>query len=237
MRPCLEIWHKPNRNRDGKPSSLLQKALGIGRKPSFEEQTIADVKRAMSSPKMQERTMLARTVCELSSAMRQMEAHFFREMSSPKMRKRLRRKQEMSGLAERVLGKRRPLSPAGLAPLSANTCAKGRPGDARLLLQADGQPGGDRPSDDYREDIAEIVHCLGLGSETTLYALRHSSIVRQLLRGVPNRIIAATHDTSVAAIEKHYSKCIADHSDDLSRAALLDHKRPGGNNIVSIAGR
>ena len=128
-----------------------------------------------------------------------------------------------------------PITPALAAKLKL--AAKGRPGDAPLLLQADGQPWGDRPSDDYREDIAEIVQGLGLGSETTLYALRHSSIVRQLLRGVPIRIIAATHDTSVAAIEKHYSKYIADHSDDLSRAALLDHKPPGGDNIVSIAGR
>jgi integrase len=128
-----------------------------------------------------------------------------------------------------------PITPALAAKLKL--AAKDRPGDAPLLLQADGQPWGDRPSDDYREDIAEIVQGLGLGSETTLYALRHSSIVRQLLRGVPIRIIAATHDTSVAAIEKHYSKYIADHSDDLSRAALLDHKPPGGDNIVSIAGR
>ena len=34
-RPRLEIWHKPNRNRDGEPSSLLQKALGIGRVSKF----------------------------------------------------------------------------------------------------------------------------------------------------------------------------------------------------------
>ena len=128
-----------------------------------------------------------------------------------------------------------PITPALAAKLKV--AAKGRPGDAPLLLQADGQPWGDRPSNDYREDIAEIVQGLGLGSETTLYALRHSSIVRELLRGVPIRIIAATHDTSVAAIEKHYSKYIADHSDDLSRAALLDHKPPGSDNIVSIAGR
>ena len=39
----------------------------------------------------------------------------------------------------------------------------------------------------------------------TIYALRHTSIVRQLLGGVPTRVVAAGHDTSVAMIERHYS--------------------------------
>lgn len=56
----------------------------------------------------------------------------------------------------------------------------------------------------------------------TLYALRHSSIVRQILRGVPVRVIAVMHDTSVAMIEKNYSKFLADHSDAIARAALFE---------------
>ena len=59
----------------------------------------------------------------------------------------------------------------------------------------------------------------------TLYALRHSSIVRALLRHVPIRVVAASHDTSVAQIERCYSKHITDHSDDVSRAALLEISR------------
>jgi hypothetical protein len=39
-----------------------------------------------------------------------------------------------------------------------------------------------------------------------MYALRHSSIVRQLLAGVPVRIVAAGHDTSVKMIEHTYSR-------------------------------
>ena len=35
-----------------------------------------------------------------------------------------------------------------------------------------------------------------------MYALRHSSIVRQLLANVPIRVIAAGHDTSVAMMMK-----------------------------------
>jgi hypothetical protein len=55
-----------------------------------------------------------------------------------------------------------------------------------------------------------------------MYALRHSNIVRQLLGGVPIRIVAANHDTSVGMIERTYSKYIGDHSDALTRGALLD---------------
>jgi hypothetical protein len=56
----------------------------------------------------------------------------------------------------------------------------------------------------------------------TIYALRHSSIVRQILRGVPIRVVAVLHDTSVEMIEKNYSKYLADHSDTVVRAALID---------------
>ena len=99
--------------------------------------------------------------------------------------------------------------------------AKGRPPDAPLLLQSDGSSWGSEPSRNYREAVSEIVKAIGLGSETTLYALRHSSIVRQLLAHVPIRIIASTHDTSVAMIERFYSRFIADHSDEHTRRALL----------------
>jgi hypothetical protein len=100
--------------------------------------------------------------------------------------------------------------------------AKGRPSDAPLLLQGNGLPWGG--SDDYREDVAGIMQALKLDAKATLYALRHSSIVRQLLRGLPIRLVAASHDTSVQQVETTYSKYITDHSDDISRAALLHHE-------------
>jgi integrase len=72
-------------------------------------------------------------------------------------------------------------------------------------------------------------------AEVTLAALRHSSIVRQLLGNVPIRVVAALHDTSVAMIEKTYSKFIADHSDALARPALLDVSTPAAaDNVVPI---
>jgi integrase len=68
-----------------------------------------------------------------------------------------------------------------------------------------------------------IVEGLGLSPEVTPYALRHSSIVRQLLRGVPTRVVAAHHDTSVTMIERNYSRfIIGDPSDALTRATLID---------------
>ncbi len=68
-----------------------------------------------------------------------------------------------------------------------------------------------------------VVERFGLGPEVSPYALRHSSIVRQLLKGVPVRVVAAHHDTSVAMIEKNYSRyIIGDPSEALTRATLLD---------------
>lgn len=118
--------------------------------------------------------------------------------------------------------------------LELKAAAKGRAPDAPLLLQANGEPWGDRPSDNYREDIREVVTAIGEDPDTvSLYALRHSSIVRALLLNVPVRIVAASHDTSVAAIEKHYSKFILEHSDDISRRALLHHEN--ADNIMAMA--
>ncbi|MCA1512680.1 site-specific integrase [Bradyrhizobium sp. NBAIM01] len=68
-----------------------------------------------------------------------------------------------------------------------------------------------------------VVQRLELEPEVTPYALRHSSIVRQLLKGVPTRVVAAHHDTSVVMIEKNYSRhIIGDPSDAVTRATLLD---------------
>jgi hypothetical protein len=83
----------------------------------------------------------------------------------------------------------------------------------------------------------EVVERLGL--DATPYALRHSSIVRMLLNGVPVRVVASHHDTSVAMIEKHYSRYITgDPSDALTRRTLIDFTAPPpGDNVVPITGR
>ena len=54
----------------------------------------------------------------------------------------------------------------------------------------------------------------GLPPTTIPYALRHSSILRGLRFGLPIRLVAAVHDTSVAMIERHYSRWITEGLDD-----------------------
>jgi integrase len=53
------------------------------------------------------------------------------------------------------------------------------------------------------------------------YALRHSSIVRGLREGLPIRLVAAVHDTSVAMIERHYARWIADGLEELAARAVI----------------
>jgi integrase len=115
--------------------------------------------------------------------------------------------------------------------------AKGRSSGDRLLLQSDGQPWGERPSENYRDDMREVIAGLGLDTDkVTLYALRHSSIVRWLLKGINTRVVASAHDTSVAMIEKHYSRYIGDHiPEEMARRAMLHLPAAGGaDNVVAL---
>jgi integrase len=113
--------------------------------------------------------------------------------------------------------------------------AAGRPHDAPLLLWRDDRGWGVDPSANYRADFRAIVAEVGLDpDEVSAYALRHSSICRQLMANVPVRVVAIAHDTSVTQIEAHYSKYISDHSDQLSRRALLQLDAPRGGNVFSI---
>jgi len=43
------------------------------------------------------------------------------------------------------------------------------------------------------------------------------------------------HDTSTKMIEKHYAKYITEHSDDISRHALLHHEPPAADNVAALA--
>jgi integrase len=61
----------------------------------------------------------------------------------------------------------------------------------------------------------------GLPPTTIPYALRHSSIVRGLRLGLPIRLVAALHDTSVVMIERHYSRWITEGLDELAARAVV----------------
>jgi integrase len=96
---------------------------------------------------------------------------------------------------------------------------KGRSGV--LLKRADGTPWGEvNLPTHFARAMAMAGVAFNNPAKVTMYALRHTSIVRQLLANVPVRVVAALHDTSVVMIERNYSKYIADHADELARPTL-----------------
>ena len=115
---------------------------------------------------------------------------------------------------------RRPVPiPAWLAT-RLRAAARGRPGNEPMLVKPDGTTWG---RTDHSARFARTAKRAGLDpAEVTIYALRHSSIVRQLLASVPVRVIAVNHDTSITMIERTYSRHIGDHADALARRALLE---------------
>ena len=136
------------------------------------------------------------------------------------------------GRRKKSTEKRPILIPTSLAA-KLFAAAAGRRGNAPLLVNGDGQP--------WRRNcqvkwFPRIAKAAGFDpAEVVLYSLRHSSIVRQLLGAVPVRIVAVGHDTSVAMIERTYSRYILDHSDALVRRALLDiDATPAAGNVVRI---
>ena len=111
-----------------------------------------------------------------------------------------------------------PIPPTLVAKLQA--AAAGRPADAPLLQRPDGAAWHSGHSDHSRP----FERALAAASlpKVVPYAMRHSSITRALLRGVPVRVVADQHDTSVGMLERNYAKYIGDHSDAVIRAAQID---------------
>ena len=119
--------------------------------------------------------------------------------------------------------RRRPVPiPKSLA-VRLRRAAGDRVDDARLLGRSNGRPW---LRSSHTRLFADLRAPANLAAEVSLYALRHSSIVRHLLAGVPIRVVAVNHDTSVGMIEKTYSEYIADHSDGTACRALLDLAAP-----------
>jgi integrase len=123
--------------------------------------------------------------------------------------------------------------PADLAARLAEL-ARERPAKAPLLVKLTGEPW--RKSDHTRL-FARAVKDAGLEEGITFYGLRHTSIARALLAGVPVRVVAANHDTSVAMIEKTYSRYIGEHSDTIARRGMLDLTEPPAANVVPLRER
>lgn len=100
--------------------------------------------------------------------------------------------------------------------------------NAPLLTRGDGSA-WDPTSQELWALFGEVARRTGI--DATAYSLRHSSIVRSLLAGVPARVVASAHDTSTVILERVYSAFILDHADTVARRGLLDTDTPpdGGN--------
>ncbi len=135
----------------------------------------------------------------------------------------------MKGRGQKQFTRRPVPITLGLAA-KLHQAGQGRPPRSHLLLTGAGRLW--TKSMHFRPFAAAVARAelteaeltlLGLTAEdVTMYALRHSSIVRQLLANVPIRVVAVTHDTSTVMIERNYSAHIADHSDGLARRALVE---------------
>jgi integrase len=110
--------------------------------------------------------------------------------------------------------------------------AAGKSLDAPLLTKPNGTPW--KKSDHSRLFRRTAKRARLDAKVVTIYALRHSSITRQLKAGIPIRVVAVLHDTSVAMIEKSYSVDIDKHVGQIVRPALLD-MGPSNNPDPKIA--
>jgi integrase len=123
---------------------------------------------------------------------------------------------------------RRPLPTPPLLMAKLRAVVGNRPTDAPLLLKADGDTWHINLNRPFRKALAAA----GLSPRVVPYSLRHSSVVRSLLRGLPTRLVADAHDTSVAMLERTYAKYIADHSDAALRTAQIDLAPTTTNPVV-----
>jgi integrase len=144
---------------------------------------------------------------------------------------RLMMPSSLKGKGKKVVHRRPVPIPKGLAA-KLRVLAADRPATAPLLLK----PSGDSwKKSDHSRLFARAAKSAGEDPrQVTIYALRHSSIVRQILAGVPIRVVAVNHDTSIAMLERTYSRHIGDHADAWARAALLDIADNKEGNVVPL---
>jgi integrase len=132
---------------------------------------------------------------------------------------------------------RRPLPLSPTLSVKLRVVAGDRPADAPLLLRSDGVAWLQAGSSDYSRLFASALAAASLPKTIVPYALRHSSIVRSLLRGLSPRLVADAHDTSVVMLERTYAKYIADHSDTALRTAQIDFTPTADEKVVPLAAR
>lgn len=91
-----------------------------------------------------------------------------------------------------------------------------------------------RSSSEINRDWQTIKTRAGL-THADPYAFRHSSIVRALRANLPIRLVAAQHDTSVAMIERHYSRFIVDGLEELVARAVVPLVPRDTSNLLRLA--
>ena len=165
------------------------------------------------------------------------------ERSDPRLMMPTSRK----GRGTKQIGRRPVPIPPPLAT-KLHDLTKGRPPSAPLLIKPNQnlRNNNAQPSpapayrrwkkSDHSRLFSRAIEAAGLDpGKITMYALRHSNIVRQILAGVPLRVVAVNHDTSVGMLERTYSRYIGDHADALARVALLDTSAVQDGNFVTLA--
>lgn len=139
------------------------------------------------------------------------------------------------GRGKKKVTRRQVPIPAALAD-RLRAAAVGKALDAPLLTRPDGERW--KKSDQTRPFRRTAERAKLDPKVVTIYALRHSSITRQLKANVPIRVIAALHDTSVAMIEKNYSVAIDKHVDEIVRPALLNFEpQAPADNVAPFTSR
>jgi integrase len=89
---------------------------------------------------------------------------------------------------------RRPVPITVALAAKLRVVAAERPATAPLLLKPSGAPW---KKSDHSRLFTRAAKAAGQDpGQVTIYALRHTSIVRQILAGVPIRVVAVNHDTS-----------------------------------------
>jgi integrase len=124
---------------------------------------------------------------------------------------------------------------ASLAALLAEL--KGdRPDGAPLLFKSDGTRWLETNKSEHWNLFRAVATRAGFDPDAiTSYALRHSSICRALLKGVPVSVVARLHDTSSREVEAHYAAYILDVAGDaLSRKGLLRPEALAADNIIAL---
>lgn len=98
--------------------------------------------------------------------------------------------------------------------------------------------GGWQSASEMAKPVRAAAVAAGLPASASSYSFRHSSIVRALREGLPVRLVAQIHDTSIQMIERNYTRFMAHALEDMARKAIMPMVEPDrGDNVVSIAGR